>query len=606
MTFQSTFLALLILQLSSSASARVAEPERRLSFERIVGYQPTTQVTDHAALDLDQQIMERELASGNLIHARNVYERGGHSYSIAQVTLLNSPQAANWPVGTEVAGLTEDGLRGVLGTLLFAENWEASADGSPWVVQMDVLYTTSDIQETYVDCQVGGLYTFGAANRNGCKYRQNRIFALFVFHIMLLALTFFVFFIYLGYAANGTVGFLRPGVADESEAIYYNYTYDVRKENFNGRFLKRLSNEADKAMRPCSTCGYYPDFRKFHEYYGDVAYAHKWIEAAFYKEKTNFENGRGNADFGIMDKGALSEAISKGSAYMSVLMYVIRELEDSMAKCNACESQTGTCGDAAVHSLDEAVAFYVGSLEGRDGSGDGVFMYNLADKRSIDFKTAGENSDALEGTSYINQQVIREFQRAQLFLLEKDCVSAEKSKESLVNLMKVPLVQGTLRYAFIREFENPGTQDLSLKAEAEGATFAAAVLPWVHDCDEVDADIIYDIMRVGSNPAQQDGFRHVKEAFERNYECLGITCAEVGGLWTVNGYAAGGAPCGKGASGADGNDGDDDSNVGVIVGSVFGVAFGLGLLLFAWWSFSSGKTDTAKDTGNIAAVSEIA
>jgi hypothetical protein len=194
MIFQSTFLALLILQLSSSASARVAEPERRLSFERIVGYQPTTQVTDHAALDLDQQIMERELASGNLIYARNVYEEGGHSYSIAQMTLMGSPAPANWPIGTQVAGLTEDGLRVVIGSLLFAEEWVAPVNGDPWVVEMDVLYTTSDIQESYVDCQVGGLYTFGAANRNGCKYRQNRIFALFVFHIMLLALTFFVFF----------------------------------------------------------------------------------------------------------------------------------------------------------------------------------------------------------------------------------------------------------------------------------------------------------------------------------------------------------------------------------------------------------------------------
>jgi hypothetical protein len=170
MIFQSTFLAFLILQLSSSANARV-QSERRLSFERIVGYQPTTQVTDHAALDLDQEIMERQLALGSLITARNVYEEGGHSYSIAQLTLYNNPPRGNWPIGTQVEGLTEDGLRVVLGTLLFAEVWEPPADGSPWEVKMDVLYTTSDIQEIYVDCQVGGLYTFGAANRNGCKHK---------------------------------------------------------------------------------------------------------------------------------------------------------------------------------------------------------------------------------------------------------------------------------------------------------------------------------------------------------------------------------------------------------------------------------------------------
>jgi hypothetical protein len=169
MIFQSIFSALFIFQLSSSESARV-QSERRLSFERIVGYQPTTQVTDHAALDLDQEIMERQLALGSLIHARNVYEEGGHSYSIAQLTLTGSPGSGNWPEGTQVEGLTEDGLRVVLGNLLFEEVWEPPADGSPFVVKMDVLYTTSDIQEIYVDCQVGGLYTFGAANRNGCKH----------------------------------------------------------------------------------------------------------------------------------------------------------------------------------------------------------------------------------------------------------------------------------------------------------------------------------------------------------------------------------------------------------------------------------------------------
>jgi hypothetical protein len=218
----------------------------------------------------------------------------------------------------------------------------------------------------------------------------------------------------------------------------------------------------------------------------------------------------------------------------------------------------------------------------------------------LDFRTAGENGDSLEGTSYINIQVVREFQRAQLFLLENDCASAENTKTKIVNLMKVPIIQGVLRYAYIREFENPGTVDLSLKAEAEGATFAAAVLPWVHACERVDADIMYDIMRVGSEPSQQDSFRHVKEALERNYKCMGISCADVGGLWTVDGYAPGAKPCGNGASGA--NSGDDNQ-AGVIAGSIIGVSIGLGLLIFAWWS--SRKSGTEKASGNIAAVSEI-
>jgi hypothetical protein len=39
---------------------------------------------------------------------------------------------------------------------------------------------------------------------------------------------------------------------------------------------------------------------------------------------------------------------------------------------------------------DEAVAYYVGSLEGTDGKGDGVLLYDLADKQCINFRTCGE------------------------------------------------------------------------------------------------------------------------------------------------------------------------------------------------------------------------
>jgi hypothetical protein len=176
MMFKSTILALLVLQ--ASAQMSVPEEHRRLSFERIVGYQPTTQVTDHAAIDLDQRMMEQQMAKGNLIAGRNVYEQGGHSYSFAEIKLTNNPPGNNWPVGTQVFGLTEDGQE-VSGSLLLPVQWTPPTNPEQtFQVNLDVLYTTSDIQEVYVDCQVGGLYTFGAANRNGCKYSQSRSFAL--------------------------------------------------------------------------------------------------------------------------------------------------------------------------------------------------------------------------------------------------------------------------------------------------------------------------------------------------------------------------------------------------------------------------------------------
>lgn len=47
---------------------------RRLGLQRLAGYQPRTQVTDHAALDQDQASMEEELGLGKLSKAMNVYQ----------------------------------------------------------------------------------------------------------------------------------------------------------------------------------------------------------------------------------------------------------------------------------------------------------------------------------------------------------------------------------------------------------------------------------------------------------------------------------------------------------------------------------------------------
>lgn len=106
--------------------------------------------------------------------------------------------------------------------------------------------------------------------------------------------------------------------------------------------------------------------------------------------------------------------------------------------------------------------------------------------------------------------------------------------------MTIPLLQGTLRYAYFTGVQG----DTSQKSEAEDATFAASLLPFVAASNEADADIIYDNTKTGQ--ATSANFTAVKEAFERNYECMGITAADVGGLWDAenNAYFALAAPPG--------------------------------------------------------------
>ena len=254
-----------------------------------------------------------------------------------------------------------------------------------------------------------------------------------------------------------------------------------------------------------------------------------------------------------------TEIIKKGTVFMNIAMYVIRELEDALVDCeNGCAK--GECNADPVSALDEAVAFYTGALEGTDGSGNGNLMHALADKRCVNFKTCGREGNADSGTSRVNYEIFKLFDRMQDELsgsTADKCAAARITKEKIVPLMFVPLIQGTLRYAYITENEG-----YSEKSEAEGAAFAAAVLPMVAACNMNDANIIYSNMRVGQKNSAT--YADVSAAFERQYDCLGITCADVGGVWnSANAmYEDGAGPCGTSSS-------SNSANVGLAVGLTF-------------------------------------
>lgn len=130
----------------------------------MVGYQPRSLITDHAAIDLDVQALQERAGFGQFPKALKVYEEGGHSGSYAEVRILNPKPNMAFSKGTAVVGFTEkDG--DVLATLMEDASW-----GEVESVTVKILYTTSDVMSKHVDCMVGGLYSFMAGYRDGCKY----------------------------------------------------------------------------------------------------------------------------------------------------------------------------------------------------------------------------------------------------------------------------------------------------------------------------------------------------------------------------------------------------------------------------------------------------
>jgi len=515
---------------SSDATLR----SRRLSFQSIAGYEPGSLVTDHNALDLDQAAMETQLALGtaeSFSVAKALYTNGAHSRSLATVTLssaLSSPINADTPVtGKSVKG---HDLKGIV-----YEDYSAGTS----VIQIQ--YDVNTIQSTYVGCQVG-------ANpdpiTDGCL------------------------------VASGDL------VIDGQS---FNYTYDVLTDNVNGRTLQGFSLQAEEKMYKCENCPY-KTYNKFYKYYGAYDYADKWIMAAFDGKATSFANG--NADFSMYSEVGRAEAIKKGSAYMSVWMYIIREFEDALDDCQK-NCAANNCNDEPVNAWDEGVAFYTGSIEGSDGSGDGVFPYALADKRCQNFKTCGDLANQVSGGSHVNMQILAQFVDGKRKLLAGQCSEARQNKVRIEQLMAIPLVQGALRYAYVTDLGN----DASEKAEAEGATFAAAVLPLVSACDEDAADTIYKNLKVGQKGSAN--FVAVKNAFESVYECMNIRCEDVGGLYdaATGGYLKYAEPCNTTTS--------NDKNVGLIVGLTFGGLALVGLVVFLSRRFcgSHSNINTSADVG---------
>jgi hypothetical protein len=208
---------------------------------------------------------------------------------------------------------------------------------------------------------------------------------------------------------------------------------------------------------------------------------------------------------------------------------MIREMEVAITSCLA--------GSRSVESWDSAFAIYAGSLEGVDGSGAGCMLYDLAEKRCVNFKACGPNADQTSGTAYTNLRILDLFSEGQMKLSSEDCVAAEATKVEIEKVMLVPFIHGLLRNSWILKYENPDGD----KIASEGLHFATVMLPLIHHCNAADAETLAENMKFGGTVS----FTTVKNLLEKNYHCLGISCDQIGGLFdtVTNSYRTDAEPC---------------------------------------------------------------
>ena len=233
-----------------------------------------------------------------------------------------------------------------------------------------------------------------------------------------------------------------------------------------------------------------------------------------------------------------AECASKGSQYGNTWMYVILEMEDALDDWRAGGLQANDCG---VHARDEAWVLYAGSLEGVAGCRAGVQPFALVEKRCVDFGTC-TGASGVSDTSQMNRQLLQLFQEGQGLLAAGRCDEAASVYTQISQTMAVPMMQGMLRYAYKAD----PVHGISVPKEiAEGWAFARGVLPPIHGCDANAAALVRRNMDISVATPVAVGYRAVKQAVESVYGCMGISCADVGGMLRENGeYYGGMAPCG--------------------------------------------------------------
>jgi len=542
---------------------------RKLSYTSLMNYAPGSQVSDHARIDLDQMAMQNELASLDYVTAEKIYSSGVYSKPAAVCTfsgtdlttlkaLADGSKSDTVYFKTAKTGTPHYAAGKMTGTMKFSTFTATSELIFTYPVADSQITVTSDVpSDGSENCWVGDL-PLADQTTDGCVDGSTTS-------------TTSTLVIGTGAGAQST-GCASGATAGFSTCSSVSAQITATCTNTGKRSLKGFSTAAKSKMYdptlsskdcpPQTTSPYlkgcpYTSYKPYFDYYcaasssdcfTDGDYANAIVNAALTSTKTTLGTGNtidfsaSGVNFGASDTGkddAKGEMIKKGTAYMNAWMYAIREFEDAIDDCTSNDLTANGGSSGPVHAWDEGVAFYVGSamempLSGTalDGiSGKGYLAYTLGNKRCANFKTCGENGDATKGISKQNIQLTSLFSQGQRSLLVGECDKTVPIKNEIVKKMTIPLIQGTLRYAYKQATTTPSKP---MKEKGEGAIFAAAVLPQVHACNPEHAKTIYDNMNI--NYAGTIDHTAVKAAFEACYADMGVTCADIGGLWNGNAY----------------------------------------------------------------------
>jgi hypothetical protein len=435
--------------------------------------------------------MERHLAVGNFDKAKLVYMKGGNESPYA-VLSLETPLQQELPANTKIIGMNNQGEH-VDGTII--------AKTRASVTNLYVHYNDDD------DCQVSGIHQ-ESPKSDGCFQPAGGL-------------------VIQGFAA-------------------LNYHYLPSQDNQYYSTLYGFSEHEAEKMFHCKEHCPYLEYEKFYHYYGKMDYGTLWIEHALAGTDTRSDQPfvNGNQDFSLLNDKGRAQAVATATVSLNVFTQINRIMTEWSIE--VCETECGKgnshdhpvpCPKAA-NNWDLAVATFVGSMEA-ENSGNGHLLYSMANARCQDFGTC-DTSDNNQ-ISKANRKIMDLFGSGRTLLEAGNCMDAAAVKFHIVELMTIPLIQGVLKSAYLlKDATNKANND---EERGRASAYAAAILPDLHACNQYDASVVENNFMFSTDSAVD--FKMVRDALERNYNCLQVRCDDIGGLVDSSGtsYRAGAEPC---------------------------------------------------------------
>ena len=250
-------------------------------------------------------------------------------------------------------------------------------------------------------------------------------------------------------------------------------------------------------------------YKMFEEYYGDnPSYADKLMGDGF-----------------VGTKEKLQVAIPRILQTIVAPHFALRASFEAADLCGA------NSKEASIH-FDKGVAVLIGSLEGAQegGSDIGLSWFSLTKEFCSEFNC--DNAD----NPKLNVNVMNHLENAKTAIKEGKCTSFISNIKQMESLLLVPIIQGLLYYAKMRE-DNP-TMILNYEA---AKVFAQAIVPIVkkvsiENAVKIESNILNNI----GDPIKADEvWSAILEVLDDGSDKidLGVKCADIGKPTVLNGEA---------------------------------------------------------------------